>query len=96
LTDTTDDSDDRGRGRGGFGGGGGDRAHVPETTGVRFRKMVIKLGDEEVSYNHYVSVVAKLTGQDFDPIEDPPRLAKVLMRSWKEGCLGVFDGFRIG
>lgn len=46
-------SDDRGRGRGGHGGGGGggnDR-HVPESTGVRFRKMVIKLGDEEVSYS---------------------------------------------
>jgi hypothetical protein len=40
--------DDRGRGRGGHGGGGGDR-HAPESTGVRFRKMVIKLGDEEVS-----------------------------------------------
>jgi nuclear cap-binding protein subunit 1 len=34
--------------------------------------------------------------QDFDPVEDPPRLAKVLRRSWKEGALGVFDGFRIG
>lgn len=45
-------SDDRGRGRGGQGGGGGgnDR-HAPESTGVRFRKMVIKLGDEEVSYS---------------------------------------------
>lgn len=44
--------DDRGRGRGGHGGGGGgnDR-HAPESTGVRFRKMVIKLGDEEVSYS---------------------------------------------
>jgi hypothetical protein len=44
-------TDDRGRGRGGHGGGGGgnDR-HAPESTGVRFRKMVIKLGDEEVSY----------------------------------------------
>jgi hypothetical protein len=44
-------TDDRGRGRGGHGGGGGgnDR-HAPESTGVRFRKMVIKLGDEEVSF----------------------------------------------
>lgn len=42
-----DPKDDRGRGRGGHGGGGGDRQ--PESTGVRFRKMVIKLGDEEVS-----------------------------------------------
>jgi hypothetical protein len=38
----------------------------------------------------------KLTRQDFDPVEDPPRLAKVLRRSWREGAPGVFDGFRIG
>ena len=44
--------DDRGRGRGGHGGGGaGNDRHAPESTGVRFRKMVIKLGDEEVSYS---------------------------------------------
>jgi hypothetical protein len=44
-------TDDRGRGRGGHGGGDGrdNRQHMPESTGVRFRKMVIKLGDEEVS-----------------------------------------------
>jgi hypothetical protein len=40
--------DDGGRGRGGYRGGGGERS-APESTGVRFRKMVIKLGDEEVS-----------------------------------------------
>ncbi|ORY25746.1 MIF4G like-domain-containing protein [Naematelia encephala] len=44
------------------------------------RKQVIKLGDEE----------------DFDPIEDPRRLARVLKKGWKEGAHGVCDGFRIG
>jgi nuclear cap-binding protein subunit 1 len=86
--------DDRGRGRGGHGGGGGDR-HAPESTGVRFRKMVIKLGDEEVS-SVELPGRPKLIKQDFDPVEDPPRLAKLLRRSWREGAPGVFDGFRIG
>lgn len=36
-----------GRGRGGHGGG---RAPVPETSDNRLRKMVIKLGDDEVCY----------------------------------------------
>jgi nuclear cap-binding protein subunit 1 len=57
--------------------------------------MVIKLGDEEVSLG-YRMVRMKLTNKDFDPVEDPPRLAKVLRRSWREGAPGVFDGFRIG
>jgi len=57
--------------------------------------MVIKLGDEEVSWRLSVSW-AKLINEDFDPVEDPPRLAKVLRRSWREGAPGVFDGFRIG
>ncbi len=34
--------------------------------------------------------------QDFMPAEDPPRLARVLRRAWKEGSHGVLDGFRIG
>lgn len=47
-------TDDRGGGghNGGRGGGGGGRANdrsLPESTNVRFRKMVIRLGDEEVS-----------------------------------------------
>ena len=57
--------------------------------------MVIKLGDEEVSCHLYV-LETKLINEDFDPVEDPPRLAKVLRRSWREGAPGVFDGFRIG
>ncbi|WVN89018.1 uncharacterized protein L203_104234 [Cryptococcus depauperatus CBS 7841] len=71
---------DRGRGRGGTRGrGGGGRPSVAETSDNRLRKMVIKLGDDE----------------DFDPIEDPPRLAKVLKRGWREGTLGILEGFRI-
>lgn len=50
---------------------------APETTAVRMRKMVLKYADDE----------------DFDPVEDPPRLAKVLRRGWKEGSQGVFAGF---
>ncbi|WVQ71472.1 hypothetical protein IAR50_001010 [Cryptococcus sp. DSM 104548] len=70
----------RGGGRGRGGGGyGGGRPPVPETSDNRLRKMVIKLGDDE----------------DFDPIEDPARLAKVLKRGWREGTVGVLEGFRV-
>ncbi|GMK55464.1 hypothetical protein CspeluHIS016_0205200 [Cutaneotrichosporon spelunceum] len=53
---------------------------APETTAVRMRKMIIKHADDE----------------DFDSIEDPPRLAKVLRRGWREGAPGIMDGFRYG
>jgi len=43
-----------------------------------------------------ISSDTKLINEGFDPVEDPPRLAKVLRRSWREGAPGVFDGFRIG
>ncbi|AFR93047.2 nuclear cap-binding protein subunit 1 [Cryptococcus neoformans C23] len=78
----------RGRGRGrderrgggrGRGGHGGGRAPAPETSDNRLRKMVIKLGDDE----------------DFDPIDDPPRLARVLKRGWREGTVGLLEGFRV-
>ncbi|ODN84817.1 hypothetical protein L202_00685 [Cryptococcus amylolentus CBS 6039] len=70
----------RGGGRGRGGGGhGGGRPPVPETSDNRLRKMVIKLGDDE----------------DFDPIEDPARLSKVLKRGWQEGTVGVLEGFRV-
>lgn len=39
---------------------------------------------------------ARTNVQDFDPVEDPLRLAKVLRRGWREGAPGVFDGFRYG
>ncbi|BEI93243.1 uncharacterized protein CcaverHIS019_0508710 [Cutaneotrichosporon cavernicola] len=53
---------------------------APETTAVRMRKMIFKHADDE----------------DFDSIEDPPRLAKVLRRGWREGAPGIMDGFRYG
>ncbi|WVF72372.1 hypothetical protein IAT40_007187 [Kwoniella sp. CBS 6097] len=76
--------DDRrgGRGRGGYGGGGGgrdSRPPIPENSNARMRKMVIKLGDDD----------------EFDAVEDPPRLARVLRRGWREGSQGVCEGFRI-
>ncbi|TXT14535.1 uncharacterized protein COLE_00728 [Cutaneotrichosporon oleaginosum] len=44
------------------------------------RKMIIKHADDE----------------DFDAVEDAPRLAKVLRRGWREGGPGIMDGFRYG
>ncbi|KAK8870013.1 hypothetical protein IAR55_000583 [Kwoniella newhampshirensis] len=71
------------RGRGGYSGGGGggrdSRPPIPENSNNRLKKMVIKLGDDE----------------DFDPVQDPPRLARALKRSWREGSQGVCEGFRI-
>ncbi|WVR04989.1 hypothetical protein IAU60_002001 [Kwoniella sp. DSM 27419] len=68
-------------GRGGYGGGGGrdNRPPIPENSNARMRKMVIKLGDDD----------------EFDPVEDPPRLARVLRRGWREGSQGVCEGFKI-
>lgn len=52
-----------------------------------------------------LGVVAKMAGckgsssadtQDFHPIEDPPRLARVLRKQWREGSSGISDGFRVG
>nr|XP_018264090.1 uncharacterized protein I303_03968 [Kwoniella dejecticola CBS 10117]OBR86248.1 hypothetical protein I303_03968 [Kwoniella dejecticola CBS 10117] len=76
--------DDRrgGRGRGGGGGGHGggrDRPPIPENSNARMRKMVLKLGDDE----------------NFEPVDDTHRLARVLKRGWKEGSSGVCEGFRI-
>ncbi|WRT66889.1 uncharacterized protein IL334_003852 [Kwoniella shivajii] len=76
--------DDRrgGRGRGNYGGGGGgnrDRPPIPENSNSRLKKMVIKLGDDE----------------QYDPIDDPHRLARALKRTWREGSSGVCEGFRI-
>lgn len=42
------------------------------------RKMIAKYAEDE----------------DFDALEDPPRLAKVLRRSWHEGGTGAMEGFR--
>lgn len=42
------------------------------------RKMIAKYAEDE----------------DFDALEDPPRLAKVLRRSWHEGGQGAMEGFR--
>lgn len=42
------------------------------------RKMIAKYAEDE----------------DFDALEDPPRLAKVLRRSWHEGGPGALEGFR--
>ncbi|WWD15707.1 hypothetical protein CI109_100129 [Kwoniella shandongensis] len=74
------------RGRGGWSGGGGGggggrdtRPPIPENSNNRLKKMVIKLGDDE----------------DFDPVEDPPRLARALKKSWREGSQGVTEGFRV-
>lgn len=90
---------------------------------MRFRKMVIRLGDEEVrvpkptlqlsslvpgrqtssaalqalvSQQHARATRKGAHEQDFDVITDPPRLASVLKRGWREGSHGVCDGFRIG
>ncbi|WVW83418.1 hypothetical protein I302_105438 [Kwoniella bestiolae CBS 10118] len=74
--------DDRRGGRGGGRGGGGQRDSrppIPENSNARMRKMVLKLGDDD----------------EYDPVDDPHRLSRVLKRAWREGSAGVCEGFRI-
>ncbi|WVQ78210.1 hypothetical protein IAT38_000293 [Cryptococcus sp. DSM 104549] len=72
-------NDHRGGGRGRGGYGGGRPPPPPESSDNRLKKMVVKFGDDE----------------DFDPIDDPHRLARALRRSWDEGSAGILEGFRI-
>jgi nuclear cap-binding protein subunit 1 len=59
------------------------------------RKMIIRFAEEEVRWLTLL-VWSGSDRQDFHPIEDPPRLARALRRQWREGSVGIFDGFRIG
>ena len=57
--------------------------------------MIIRFAEEEVRHGTLPGC-GIADPQDFHPIEDPPRLARALRRQWREGSVGIFDGFRIG